>query len=362
MSTLVVSSVPAPVSSATSVSRGHVASKDKTVVAQAVTGAKDPAPVTEKSTDAKIVVAPSGSSAKPEQESCDDNRQKSASDQQGENDENCAAVIVAQDNTNPLWVLAGLPILGLGGGSDTQHNAVNISSTQLNGDVINADVDDIHLNLTPEKFRFFTMFKHGAHEDIGEHPGELHIIRPDGKYVDISGSVKTVLFEDQAGFLDFYNFDKDGQHFNFVTNAGDVDGTTGNDLIVGTTSADDPSSAPMLDGGAGDDILFALPSGSILIGGKGQDLMFGGVGNDTFEFNAGDFDGNRDIVVNFDAENDVIDLSGLDLDSAGLIGTISEDGDRMVISFEDQAVIEVYFVAEVMVNFQVLLNEGVIIV
>ncbi|MGQ4649255.1 type I secretion C-terminal target domain-containing protein [Lyngbya aestuarii] len=82
------------------------------------------------------------------------------------------------------------------------------------------------------------------------------------------------------------------------TSAGDVlTGTDGNDLIQGFEGRDE------IIGGAGDDTL---------IGGVDGDLLTGGGGSDQFIFNA--FEERRDLITDFDVNQDQIVLTNLFLE------------------------------------------------
>jgi Ca2+-binding RTX toxin-like protein len=75
--------------------------------------------------------------------------------------------------------------------------------------------------------------------------------------------------------------------------AGDTRG--GNDLLIG---------------GLGDDILYGQGGNDTLIGGKGNDILYGGTGKDTFVWQKGDT--GADVIKDFSRnEGDVIDLSDL---------------------------------------------------
>lgn len=86
-------------------------------------------------------------------------------------------------------------------------------------------------------------------------------------------------------------------HLGTVQTAGgssaDLTGTGGDDILQGNGAANS------LDGRGGDDIL---------IDGKGEDRLTGGAGADLFVFEA---DGRRDIITDFQAGVDTIDLSGM---------------------------------------------------
>lgn len=77
-----------------------------------------------------------------------------------------------------------------------------------------------------------------------------------------------------------------------------VDGGAGNDILIGGAGDD------MLLGGTGNDDLAAQGGRDVLDGGAGNDLLRGGAGVDRFVFTMG-----TDTVRNFDAAQDVIDLS-----------------------------------------------------
>ena len=62
---------------------------------------------------------------------------------------------------------------------------------------------------------------------------------------------------------------------------GNLSGTSGNDVLVGTTAKD------AIDGGAGDDTICALDGNDKIGGGAGNDTMFGGPGADKFNGGTG---------------------------------------------------------------------------
>ena len=68
-------------------------------------------------------------------------------------------------------------------------------------------------------------------------------------------------------------------------------------------------------GGKGDDILYGQGGDDILIGGEGDDILYGGTGADTFVWQEGDL--GNDVIMDFNAdEGDRIDLSDLFKDMA----------------------------------------------
>jgi Ca2+-binding RTX toxin-like protein len=62
----------------------------------------------------------------------------------------------------------------------------------------------------------------------------------------------------------------------------DLDGSDGEDSIVGTGVAD------RIDGRAGNDLIWGLDGADVITGGTGTDGLNGGLGDDTYIFNAGD--------------------------------------------------------------------------
>ncbi|MFD3213815.1 immunoglobulin-like domain-containing protein, partial [Pseudomonas sp. LR_7] len=83
-----------------------------------------------------------------------------------------------------------------------------------------------------------------------------------------------------------------------------IDGGKGNDILLGGTGND------TLLGGEGNDILFGGAGNDTLIGGKGNDILTGGSGADSFVWKAGDL--GNDVVKDFKlAEGDRLDLRDL---------------------------------------------------
>ncbi|MCE1116558.1 immunoglobulin-like domain-containing protein, partial [Pseudomonas sp. NMI795_08] len=83
-----------------------------------------------------------------------------------------------------------------------------------------------------------------------------------------------------------------------------LDGGKGNDILLGGSGND------TLLGGEGNDLLFGGAGNDTLIGGKGDDIMTGGTGADTFVWKAGDL--GNDVIKDFNVkEGDRLDLSDL---------------------------------------------------
>ncbi|WP_179381779.1 serine hydrolase [Jannaschia marina] len=83
-----------------------------------------------------------------------------------------------------------------------------------------------------------------------------------------------------------------------------LDGGAGRDLLYGRCGDD------RLEGGAGRDLLRGGDGADTLVGGSGRDNLFGGNGADVFVFSKGD---GKDLIVDFDAREDRLDLSGTGL-------------------------------------------------
>ncbi|MFA7946372.1 retention module-containing protein [Pseudomonas brenneri] len=100
------------------------------------------------------------------------------------------------------------------------------------------------------------------------------------------------------------------EHYNEFNTSGAKDGNdtllggSGDDILFGQGGND------YLDGGKGNDILLGGTGNDTLIGGKGNDILIGGTGADTFVWSAGDT--GNDVIKDFKAsEGDRIDLRDL---------------------------------------------------
>lgn len=104
-------------------------------------------------------------------------------------------------------------------------------------------------------------------------------------------------------------------------------GGGGKDTIYGGSGNDE------IDGDSGKDRLFGGAGRDTLTGGKGNDVLVGGDGNDTFVFVA---DGGADIVRDFVAGDDRLDLRGLDLsDLEEALDAAEQVGDNVVFDIGD---------------------------
>ena len=121
-------------------------------------------------------------------------------------------------------------------------------------------------------------------------------------------------------------FDSGLSVFRVDTTGLTINGTAGNDTIDALNSAAGqflPSElGDQIFGFAGNDTLEGLGGGDTLIGGKGKDLLTGDLGADIFDFNKAKETvkgAGRDVITDFDAVDDVIDLRGIDA-KAGIAG------------------------------------------
>lgn len=112
-------------------------------------------------------------------------------------------------------------------------------------------------------------------------------------------------------------------------------GGGGNDTLVGGAANDSLDGGPgddslnggggrdILIGGKGNDVLDGKGNNDTLDGGAGQDILTGGVGggSDTFRFgdaaDSGPEANTRDIITDFQVNNDILDLSGIDAIAGG---------------------------------------------
>ena len=119
-----------------------------------------------------------------------------------------------------------------------------------------------------------------------------------------------------------------------------VTGGAGNDYVEGGAGADNLSGDAgddRLMGGAGDDVLSGGDGADKLVGGSGADTIIGGSGNDnmwggnwsgdqesdTFVFSSG---GGKDMVHDFEAEHDQIDLSAYGLTYEDIASVMTDKG------------------------------------
>jgi Ca2+-binding RTX toxin-like protein len=109
-----------------------------------------------------------------------------------------------------------------------------------------------------------------------------------------------------------------------------LEGNGGNDLLDGGDGLDGlfgAAGSDTLIGGAGDDRLFGGRDGDLIDGGTGNDTMFGGFDSDVFVFGMSH---GADVIRDFDANGERIDVSAFALELADL--TITAAGDGAVVT------------------------------
>ena len=114
-----------------------------------------------------------------------------------------------------------------------------------------------------------------------------------------------------------------------------ANGESGNDKLYGQDGNDiltDNSGNDLLDGGAGNDTLTDNSGNDTLIGGTGNDTLTGGggTGRDVFVFASGD---GADVVTDFNNGLDKIALTGLGANFAAISAGISQVGLDAVVDF-----------------------------
>ena len=214
------------------------------------------------------------------------------------------------DGTIPGNPLPGSPVLtdpviayphasdGTGGFSVTGGYVYRGPSDGLQGSYLYADF------VTNQLWSFRMV--NGAAVDAANRTGQL---------VEVGGSVDQIASFAEDGHGNLFIIGLDGEIFLLdpQIGAGDgadsIDGGAGNDQIHGGAGGDG------LRGGLGDDNLSGGGQDDLIVGGAGRDHLTGGAGADRFDFNRASDSGLgalRDVVTDFTAGQDVIDLSGID--------------------------------------------------
>ncbi len=115
--------------------------------------------------------------------------------------------------------------------------------------------------------------------------------------------------------IDYIYRDAFAAHERLTASNGKLDGTEGKDLAIGSDSADVIKTGGGDDdayGGKGSDQIYAGAGNDWIYGGEGDDCIWTGAGRDliVFEKNSG-----KDAVMDFDTQNDVLDLSAYGIES-----------------------------------------------
>jgi serralysin len=110
-----------------------------------------------------------------------------------------------------------------------------------------------------------------------------------------------------------------------------VAGGEGNDRLEGDQGADD------LDGGRGNDVIIGGSGDDRLTGGRGLDSLTGGEGGDVFVVTQ---DGQQDVILDFSAADDAIDVSAFARFSAAhALASAKQVGDDVVIKLDHNVTI-----------------------
>lgn len=141
--------------------------------------------------------------------------------------------------------------------------------------------------------------------------------------------------------VDLSTLDQSSGQFNNLVFVNDDDssaGGTGSVSFRNLSISDDTDT--LLEGTSGDDTLYAGAGNDILIGGKGDDILFGGEGNDEFVWNADDVSTTltpaHDVVEDFNAAEDVINLSDLLSDGTRSIEGIDNGSGDLQLNIKDE--------------------------
>ena len=123
-----------------------------------------------------------------------------------------------------------------------------------------------------------------------------------------------------------------------LTNIENVTGSAHRDRIIGDENDNLISGGAERDklaGADGDDRLFGGDGGDILRGDRGADQLTGGTGRDSFVFTKG---GGADLVTDFEAGNDRLDVRAFDFDDFDAIeGSVRQNGTDVVIELDAAA-------------------------
>ncbi len=164
-----------------------------------------------------------------------------------------------------------------------------------------------------------------------------------------------VQLEFQVGVVDG-DSDSDSYDFSIGIDAkGNLDGTTGDDVIQGTSGddsidagigvdiVDGQGGADILFGGEGDDILLGGDDADALRGDTGSDTLTGGEGSDVFTYSAGDGGATialADLITDFEDGTDHISLDGLTFGTSdGQVSFVAADTLSLGGSASDTALI-----------------------
>lgn len=99
----------------------------------------------------------------------------------------------------------------------------------------------------------------------------------------------------------------------------DLDGTPGDDILIGTNTTD------RINGFAGNDTLEGGEGNDSLSGGRGSDILKGGAGDDTYYYNLGD---GADVIVDAEGINQIVLGPGLEASAMSVSQNMDINGER----------------------------------
>ncbi|TCS61375.1 hemolysin type calcium-binding protein, partial [Varunaivibrio sulfuroxidans] len=111
-----------------------------------------------------------------------------------------------------------------------------------------------------------------------------------------------------------------------------IDGGSGNDVLWasgGNDTINGGSGNDLIDGGAGNDVISGGAGNDVISGGAGNDVLTGGSGNDAFIFNA---DSGKDIITDIMTDHNTLVFEGKEFNAEHLSFSANDAGD-VVVSF-----------------------------
>ncbi len=165
--------------------------------------------------------------------------------------------------------------------------------------------------------------------DINLHLGSLLIDLGSGDEIHIADFDQNDVFNSSS--IGMFQF-ADGTSLTIdelLAKGFDLDGTDGDDSIIGTNTVN------RIDGKAGNDLIWGLDGNDTITGGLGTDAMNGGLGDDTYVFSAGD--SATEDGTETGAAEELLDTGGTDtirfaagIDTQNLVLTDNLDGELVI--------------------------------
>ncbi len=209
------------------------------------------------------------------------------------------------DGDDSIWGMAGADVLIGGKGNDTMYGGAGRDTYIYNkGDGVDYVVDD---DKGSEKS--IVIFGAGVgKDDFKLRQGSLLLDFSNGDALHIENFNADDPLSNAS--IEAFQF-ADGSSLSWselLARGFDLDGTAGDDTIVGTGIED------RIDGKAGNDLIWGSDGNDVLTGGTGTDGLNGGLGNDVYVFSAGD-------------------AATMDGTATGVAETLAEEGGQDTIRF-----------------------------